>query len=162
MINVDKSTVPTHWIAHTEFGKGTVAMCFTGVNHTDFFTNVDWGYTLFPRQDANSPYYSTVGGMAGGFSIGKGAKNIQGDMAFGEMLMSMVIKGMHNDSVKKKAFELAEEAQVVKICPWFYGFGLEGIYMQDFCGWARTGTKDLNTLIEENASVFEAKLKEYQ
>ncbi|MBR7071170.1 MAG: extracellular solute-binding protein [Clostridia bacterium] len=161
MINVDKSTFPTHWAAHTEFGKGTVAMCFTGLNHTSFFHGFEYDYTLFPKQDANSPYYSTVGGMAGGFAIAKGAKNPVGGMAFGELLMSNVIQGSHTKDNVAKAYELAEKEQVIKVVPWFYGFGLEGIYMQDFCGWARTGTKDLNTLIEENASIFEAKLREY-
>ena len=161
MINVDKSTFPTHWAAHTEFGKGTVAMCFTGTNHRSFFTNVDYDYTLFPRQDKDSPYYSTVGGVNGGFAIATGAKNIEGGMAFGELYTNVALEKKGNQTAEPKAFQLSKKEKVVRVVPWFYGFGLEGIYMQDFCGWARTGTKDLNTLIEENAAIFEAKLKEY-
>ncbi len=162
MINVDKSTFPTHWAAHTEFGKGTVAMCFTGLQHVTFFKNIDYDFTIFPHQDSTSPYYSPVGGMAGGFAIAQGSKNPVGGMAFGELIMSEAIEGMYDKPNNQKAFKLDQDNKVLKIVPWFYGFGLEGIYMQDFCGWARTGTKDLNTLIEENASIFENKLKEYQ
>mgnify|MGYP004658233967 CR=1 FL=1 len=165
MINVDKSTVPTHWIAHTEFAKGSVAMCFTALDHHTFFDNANmktYDYTLFPKASADADYYSTVGGVNGGFSIAKGSKNIEGGMAFGEMYLNVVLRDRGNQTRFPKAFNLAKEYNVKKIVPWFYGYGLEGLYFQDFCGWVRTGTKDINTLIEENAPIMEAKLQEYQ
>lgn len=165
MINVDKSTVPTHWIAHTEFAKGTVGMAFTSLSHHTFFDDANmktYDYTLMAKPSADSDYYSTVGGVNGGFSIAKGAKNIEGGMAFGEQYLNTAIANGGNQTKWPKAYELVKKYNVKKIVPWFYGFGLEGLYAQDLCGWIRTGTKDINTLIEENAPLFEAKLKEYQ
>ncbi len=165
MINVDKSTVPEHWVAHTEFAKGKVAMAFTDVNHDVIFDSAGmktYDYTVFPRKDKNSDYYSLVGGFNGGFSIAKGSKNPTAGMAFGELLMNLVLEEKGNQTNHRKAYNLAKEANVKKIVSWFYGYGLESIYFQDFCGWARTGTKDLNTLIEENAPLMDSKLKEYQ
>ncbi len=165
MINVDKSTVPQHWVAHTEFAKGTVAMCFTGLNHIEFCDRANmktYDYTLMARASADDPYYSTVGGVNGGFSIAVGAKNIEGGMAFGEQYLNTTLANGGNQTKWPKAFDLAKKYNVKNIVPWFYGFGLESLYFQDLCGWIRTGTKDINTLIEENAPLLEAKLKEYQ
>ncbi len=165
MINVDKSTVPTHWVAHTEFAKGTVGMAFTSLSHHTFFDNANmktYDFTLMAKASADADYYSTVGGVNGGFGIARGSKNIEGGMAFGEQYLNTAIANGGNQTKWPKAFNLVKQYNVKKIVPWFYGFGLESLYFQDLCGWIRTGTKDINTLIEENAPLLEAKLKEYQ
>ncbi len=164
MINVDKSTLPTHWSAVESFANGKLAMCYTSITHKDIFFEPaglkTYDYTVFPKATADANYYSPAGGLNGGFSVAKNAKNVIGGMAFGELYMNLEIK-KGNMTAEPKAFELAKKANIRRLAPLFYGYGLEGMYLQDFCGWARTGTKDLNTLIEENAPLMEAKLKEY-
>lgn len=116
----------------------------------------------FPRRDKNSPYCGMVGGLNGGFSIAKGAKNIEGGMAFGEMMINAQLELTGNMVHGREEYQFSKETNMQYVVPWFYGYGLEGLYFQDLCGWARTGTKDLNTLINENASLLSAKLKELQ
>lgn len=164
MINVDKSTIPTHWTAVESFANGKAAMCFTSASHDKIFFEPaglkTYDFTVFPKATADANYYSPAGGLNGGFSVAKGAKNVIGGMAFGELYMNIEMK-KGNMTAEPKAFELAKKANIRRLAPLFYGYGLDGMYLQDFCGWARTGTKDLNTLIEENAPLMEAKLKEY-
>lgn len=164
MINVDKSTNPTHWTAVESFSNGKAAMCYTAVSHKDIFFEPagmkTYDYTVFPKENSDANYYSPAGGLNGGFSIAKGSKNIEGGMAFGELYMNIEMK-KGNMTAEPKAYELARKANIRRLSPLFYGYGLESMYLQDFCGWARTGSKDLNTLIEENAPLMEAKLKEY-
>ena len=163
MINKDKSTYPTHWAANEQFTSGKCAMVLP---NGDFKTICkDAGMTTyalvpFPRKDKNSPYYGMIGGLNGGFSIAKGSQNIEGGMAFGEMMINAQLELTGNMVHGKEEYEFAKECNMQYVVPWFYGYGLEGLYFQDLCGWARTGTKDLNTLINENAPLLEAKLKE--
>ena len=165
MINKDKSAYPTHWQANEQFTSGKCAMVLP---NGDFKTICKTAgmktYALvpFPRRDKNSPYCGMVGGLNGGFSIAKGAKNIEGGMAFGEMMINAQLELTGNMVHGREEYQFSKETNMQYVVPWFYGYGLEGLYFQDLCGWARTGTKDLNTLINENASLLSAKLKELQ
>lgn len=165
MINKDKSTLPTHWNANTEFFNGKVAMCYApGVNmkmllEQEKMTNYD--FVPFPKKDKNSPYICEVGGMGGGFSIGAGAKNIEGGMAFGEAFFNHYLETQGNITYEPEVYEMCKQYNVQVTLSWFYGYGLRDLYFQGFCGWARTGSKDLSTLINENAPLMEAKLKEF-
>lgn len=83
-------------------------------------------------------------------------------MAFGEMMINAQLELTGNMVHGREEYQFSKETNMQYVVPWFYGYGLEGLYFQDLCGWARTGTKDLNTLINENASLLSAKLKELQ
>ena len=165
MINVDKSTVPTHWIASTEFAKGKVGMCFASASHCEIYDKAGmktYDFVPFPKRDKNSPYCSLIGGVNGGFSIAEGSKNIQGGMAFGEMMINAVLQTKGNMTRFKNIYNMSKEADIQYVAPLWYGYGLDSLYYQDLCGWARTGTKDLNTLFTENAPLLNSKLNELQ
>ncbi len=169
MVVKDKSTQPTHWIASTEFFNGKAAMVYaSGLNMKKLLevdNNMklykDYDFVPFPKKDKNSPYICEVGGMGGGFSIAAGARNIEGGMAFGEIKNNYYLTNQGNITYEPEVYEMCKEYNVQVTLSWFYGYGLRDLYFQGFCGWARTGSKDLSTLINENAPLMEAKLKEY-
>lgn len=163
MIVKDKSTYPTKYEANTQFLNGKVAMVFP---NGDFKTickknnMTTYDVVPFPRKDKNSPYYTTSGGFNGGFSIAKGAKNIEGGMAFGEMMFNAGLELTGNITNYRAEYELAQRIGMIKVASWAVGYDISGLYLSDLCNWARTGTKDLNTLINENAPLMEAKINE--
>lgn len=165
MINKDKSAYKTRWEAHTKFGQGKVAMCYAGVASIEY-AEQNYGFKTykcvpFPRMDENSPYFGMVGGFCGGFSIGKGAKNVQGGMAFGEMVVNTALKMDGNMTNHKDIYNMSRECKMQYVGSWMDGYGLEGP-INGFYNWARTGTKDLNTLINENVNIMDNCLKEYR
>lgn len=162
MIVKDKSMYPVRWVANEQFTSGKCAMVLPNGDFRTICKNAGmktYAIAPFPRRDKNSPYVSGVGGLNGGFSIAQGSKNIEGGMALGEMLINAQLELTGNMTYGREEYMLAKECNMQYVTSWMYGYNLDGVYA-DFCNWARTGTKDLNTLINENASVFENKLKE--
>lgn len=165
MILVQKSARPRHWDSYTEFAKGSVAMYYGSAAHYRQFDKAGmktYACVPFPRRDKNSPYIAGAASMNEGFGIGMGAKNIEGGMAFGEMMTNaqLELTGNFTDPQFSKIYQMLQEAKAQSVLSWASGLGLSELYLQDFMGDARTGRKDLNTLINEYAPKFEAKLND--
>lgn len=165
MIHVHKSARPEHWNSYVEFGKGNIAMYYGSSSHYRQFEKAKmttYECVPFPRRDKDSPYFAGAASMNEGFGIGYGAKNVEGGMAFGEMTVNaqLELTGNFTDKQYSKIHKMFQSVNVQTVKSWSSGMGLDQIYMQDFMGDARLGTKDLNTLINEYAPKFEAKLND--
>jgi ABC-type glycerol-3-phosphate transport system substrate-binding protein len=168
MILIDKSAKQEHWNSYNVFGDGQMAMYYGTSAHSREFDKrkpaVDYDFTLFPKHDKNSPYVGASAALMGGFGIGVGSKNIEGGMAFGEMCFNaeMAIRGNLTQPLYRKIFETAQKAKMQYVTTWSYGYNLDEAYNQNFQGDSRQGNKDLNTLINEYAPVFNAKINDMQ
>jgi len=167
MILVDKSTRQEHWYSYDVFADGKAAMFYSTADHHKMFdqraTPVNYDFTMFPKYDKNSPYVTLSGALGdGSISIGAGAKNIQGGMAFGEMIFNTHMETQKNMTLPlyKRIYETSLKANVQFVQSWTEGYDLYGLYYHNFSEEARSGQKGLNNLINEYAPLFNAKLNE--
>ena len=108
----------------------------------------DYDIVPFPKKDANGEYIASVSGD--GFGIPVGAKNIEGGMAYAEFYFNYYRKmqdsPLNVDYFTDEQLERLENAKLSFTA--LFGYGLEDLFMQQFCNDLRKGG-NLSTLLEQ-------------